>query len=173
MPLPPLSLLLNPPLLTIQRVAGCKMRRNSAHARIFQYKINVKFRACANSRRIFCDKQPAILCTLCVSSPDAPPPLSLLLNPPLLTILCVSSPDAPPPLSLYYSTHPYSLYSMFQLPEVHPDAKLLQPPPPIMQTEANWPLLTISKGFFEGMAAKGENMGPSCMHCYRLLHALL
>ena len=49
--------------------------------------------------------------------------------------------------------------SLLQLPEVHPDAKLLQPPPPIMQTEANWPLLTVSKGFFEGMAAKGEYRG--------------
>lgn len=27
---------------------------------------------------------------------------------------------------------------------------LLQPPPPIFQSEENWPLLTISKGFFEG-----------------------
>ncbi len=38
---------------------------------------------------------------------------------------------------------------------MHPSAKLLQPPPPIMQTESNWPLLTVSKGFFEGMSAKG------------------
>jgi hypothetical protein len=34
--------------------------------------------------------------------------------------------------------------------EVHPGAQLLTPPPPIMQTETNWPLLTVSKGFFEG-----------------------
>lgn len=39
------------------------------------------------------------------------------------------------------------------LPEVMPGAQLLQPPPPIMQTETNWPLLTVSKGFFEGIKA--------------------
>merc|ERR1711936_1049688 len=33
------------------------------------------------------------------------------------------------------------------LPQVKPGAQLLKPPPPIMQTEANWPLLTVSKGF--------------------------
>jgi coatomer protein complex subunit alpha (xenin) len=45
-----------------------------------------------------------------------------------------------------------------QLPEVHPSAKLLQPPPPILQTETNWPLLTISKGFFDGISAKGPGV---------------
>ena len=41
------------------------------------------------------------------------------------------------------------------VPETYPNARLLQPPPPIMQQESNWPLLTVSKGFFEGaMAAK-------------------
>ena len=39
------------------------------------------------------------------------------------------------------------------LPEVMPNAKLLKPPPPICQTESNWPLLTVSKGFFEGIKA--------------------
>lgn len=34
-----------------------------------------------------------------------------------------------------------------------PNAKLLKPPPPICQTESNWPLLTVSKGFFEGIKA--------------------
>lgn len=42
-----------------------------------------------------------------------------------------------------------------QLPTVDADAKLLQPSPPIMQCESNWPLLTVSKGFFEGAAGKG------------------
>ena len=43
-----------------------------------------------------------------------------------------------------------------KLPEVNPNAVLLQPPVPIMQQETNWPLLTVTKGFFEGaMAAKG------------------
>lgn len=36
------------------------------------------------------------------------------------------------------------------LPEVNPNAKLLQPPVPIQQAESNWPLLTVSRGFFEG-----------------------
>jgi hypothetical protein len=41
-------------------------------------------------------------------------------------------------------------------PDLYPGAKLLQPAPPICMQEANWPLLTVSKGFFEGaMAAKG------------------
>ena len=34
------------------------------------------------------------------------------------------------------------------------------PPPPIMQTETNWPLLTVSKGFFEGIkAVRGGGIG--------------
>lgn len=36
-----------------------------------------------------------------------------------------------------------------KLPEVHPQAKLLMPPPPIMQTEENWPLLTVAKSVFD------------------------
>ena len=43
-----------------------------------------------------------------------------------------------------------------QLPDVHPNAKLMQPPPPIMQAIANWPLLTVAKGFFEGHMIKGD-----------------
>merc|ERR1719270_1224361 len=46
------------------------------------------------------------------------------------------------------------------LPEVLPGAALLKPPPPIMQTEANWPLLTVSKGFFEGIKAVRGGTGP-------------
>lgn len=43
-----------------------------------------------------------------------------------------------------------------RVPDLYPNASLLQPPVPITQQESNWPLLTISKGFFEGaMAAKG------------------
>ena len=42
-------------------------------------------------------------------------------------------------------------------PDLYPGACLLQPPPPICLQESNWPLLTISKGFFEGaMAARGQ-----------------
>ncbi|KAG9480760.1 hypothetical protein GDO78_010170 [Eleutherodactylus coqui] len=36
------------------------------------------------------------------------------------------------------------------IPEVDPDAKLLLPPPPVLPLDTNWPLLTMSKGFFEG-----------------------
>ena len=35
------------------------------------------------------------------------------------------------------------------LPEAAPGARLLQPPPPIAQSEQNWPLLTVSRGFFD------------------------
>ncbi|XP_055957036.1 coatomer subunit alpha isoform X2 [Patella vulgata] len=42
-----------------------------------------------------------------------------------------------------------------KVPDLYPHATLQQPPPPIMQQETNWPLLTVSKGFFEGaMAAR-------------------
>lgn len=44
------------------------------------------------------------------------------------------------------------------MPEVDPNAQLLQPSPPINPLDTNWPLLTVSKGFFEGaIAAKGES----------------
>uniref|UniRef100_A0A2S2PGV4 Coatomer subunit alpha n=1 Tax=Schizaphis graminum TaxID=13262 RepID=A0A2S2PGV4_SCHGA len=36
------------------------------------------------------------------------------------------------------------------LPTVTAGAKLLRPPAPVSQAESNWPLLTVSKGFFEG-----------------------
>ncbi|XP_026472651.1 coatomer subunit alpha [Ctenocephalides felis] len=36
------------------------------------------------------------------------------------------------------------------LPEINPNAKFLCPPMPIQQAETNWPLLTVSKGFFSG-----------------------
>merc|ERR1719245_1066228 len=35
------------------------------------------------------------------------------------------------------------------LPSPAPGARLLQPPPPIAQSEQNWPLLTVSRGFFD------------------------
>ena len=37
-----------------------------------------------------------------------------------------------------------------ELPEVHSNAKFMRPPVPIQQSETNWPLLTMLKGFFEG-----------------------
>lgn len=42
------------------------------------------------------------------------------------------------------------------LPAVDPDAKFLKPPVPVQQAETNWPLLTVSRGFFEGaMMSRG------------------
>lgn len=38
-------------------------------------------------------------------------------------------------------------------PQTHENARLLQPPVPISQQESNWPLLSVSKGFFEGNIA--------------------
>ncbi|EGD72417.1 COP1 protein [Salpingoeca rosetta] len=38
-----------------------------------------------------------------------------------------------------------------QLPPVHPDSKALLPPEPVCENQTNWPLLTISKGFFDSM----------------------
>lgn len=35
------------------------------------------------------------------------------------------------------------------VPEVPPNAKFLRPPPPVQQAESNWPLLTVTRGFFE------------------------
>ncbi|XP_052228436.1 coatomer subunit alpha-like [Dreissena polymorpha] len=43
-----------------------------------------------------------------------------------------------------------------RVPDLYPHATMLTPPVPITQQESNWPLLTVSKGFFEGaMAARG------------------
>ena len=39
------------------------------------------------------------------------------------------------------------------VPQANPDAKLFAPPPPILHTDSNWPLLTVSKGFFDGVAS--------------------
>jgi len=48
---------------------------------------------------------------------------------------------------------------LVQVPEVDTNAQLLQPPPPINPLDTNWPLLTVSKGFFEGaIAAKGDGL---------------
>ncbi|XP_028566118.2 coatomer subunit alpha [Podarcis muralis] len=43
------------------------------------------------------------------------------------------------------------------IPEIDPHAQLLQPLAPIMPLDTNWPLLTVSKGFFEGtIGSKGK-----------------
>lgn len=48
------------------------------------------------------------------------------------------------------------------LPRVNPNAKLLKGALPIKQVESNWPLLTVSKGFFDGavLAKKVTNEHP-------------
>lgn len=44
---------------------------------------------------------------------------------------------------------------------LQPDARLLLPPHPILK-EDNWPLLTVSKGFFESLAAGGARFVCFC-----------
>jgi coatomer subunit alpha len=45
-----------------------------------------------------------------------------------------------------------------ELPAVNENAVLMCPPVPVQQAESNWPLLTVSRGFFEGaMVARGIN----------------
>ena len=43
-----------------------------------------------------------------------------------------------------------------KLPLPNPKAELLQPPPPIHPCEDNWPLLAVSRGFFEGAMAAAK-----------------
>ncbi|CAF4209674.1 unnamed protein product, partial [Adineta steineri] len=43
-----------------------------------------------------------------------------------------------------------------KVPEINPNAELILSPCPISQQESNWPLLNVSKGFFEGAAIKGN-----------------
>ena len=50
-----------------------------------------------------------------------------------------------------------------RVPDVNPHANLLQPPVPITQQESNWPLLTVSKGFFEGAMAATRGMSVFCV----------
>ena len=45
-------------------------------------------------------------------------------------------------------------------PALEPDAALLLPPTPILK-EDNWPLLTVSKGFFENLAIGGSQSSNS------------
>jgi coatomer protein complex subunit alpha (xenin) len=52
-----------------------------------------------------------------------------------------------------------------QLPDVNPNAVLLQPPVPITQQESNWPLLTVSKSIFDGaVAAKKTGAAAAVGH---------
>ncbi|RNA31962.1 coatomer subunit alpha [Brachionus plicatilis] len=46
-------------------------------------------------------------------------------------------------------------------PETIPDARLLKSPAPISQQESNWPLLSITKGFFEGNITARSTAAPS------------
>ena len=49
------------------RLVVTNLRRKSAHALTFGGDFELKFRACANSRREICDNQPANLCTSAVN----------------------------------------------------------------------------------------------------------
>ncbi|XP_049801148.1 coatomer subunit alpha [Schistocerca nitens] len=51
-----------------------------------------------------------------------------------------------------------------QIPDVLPNATFLKPPVPILQAETNWPLLTISRGFFDGTAlSRGKTVSAVVM----------
>lgn len=48
-----------------------------------------------------------------------------------------------------------------ELPQPSPNAKLLLPPEPIVTDQPNWPLLTVSKGFFDGSLAAVHGGEPA------------
>ena len=48
-----------------------------------------------------------------------------------------------------------------ELPELEAGARLLLPPTPILK-EDNWPLLTVSKGFFENLATGAHTGRTAC-----------
>ncbi|XP_076029006.1 coatomer subunit alpha isoform X2 [Oratosquilla oratoria] len=61
-----------------------------------------------------------------------------------------------------YSQDAESLASHLEdvsLPQPLPHAQLLQPPCPIQQFESSWPLLTVSKGFFDTAVAAKQGSG--------------
>uniref|UniRef100_A0A673X3R1 Coatomer subunit alpha n=1 Tax=Salmo trutta TaxID=8032 RepID=A0A673X3R1_SALTR len=59
------------------------------------------------------------------------------------------------------------------VPEVDLNAQLLQPPPPINPLDTNWPLLTVSKGFFEGaITSDGPCLLPHLFLCSSHFSAL-
>ena len=73
-------------------------------------------------------------------------------------------------------THTHYIFLLLQLPPALPQAKLLQPPPPITHAEDNWPMLTVSKSVFEGsVAKKGDLFTQTYKYftyiTYRCIHA--
>jgi coatomer protein complex subunit alpha (xenin) len=50
------------------------------------------------------------------------------------------------------------------LPQVDADAQLLRPPVPIAQQEGNWPLLSVSKGFFDTAIVGKANTNASAVN---------
>lgn len=58
-----------------------------------------------------------------------------------------------------------------EVPRVEAGATLLTPPTPIL-CEDNWPLLTVSKGFFENLAAKTGKGQALRTHCILLSKVL-
>ena len=64
-------------------------------------------------------------------------------------------------VSLQCTALMYQLFTViFQSIATHPRAKLLQPPPPILQSDQNWPLLTTTRSFFEQSATVRSSGGP-------------
>lgn len=49
------------------------------------------------------------------------------------------------------------------VPEISSNGKFIKPPVPIQQAESNWPLLTVSRGFFEGamMSKAGQQVNAA------------
>ena len=56
------------------------------------------------------------------------------------------------------------------LPTPTPGARLLQPPPPIAQSEQNWPLLTVSRGFFDRLEIVKIYC---CVFAYKMLQSVV
>lgn len=48
-----------------------------------------------------------------------------------------------------------------ELPAVNPDASLLVPPEAVVQDQENWPLLTVTKSFFDGVSQGGAGESKS------------
>ena len=57
-----------------------------------------------------------------------------------------------------------------ELPALNPKAQLLHPPTPILRMD-NWALLTVSKGFFENLAARTAQGESQVLIVQKLQHA--
>ncbi len=64
------------------------------------------------------------------------------------------------------------LFEEDSLPEVEPNAQMLRPPVPIAQQESNWPLLSVSKGFFDTAIVAKSSTAPAASSVVSPLTAL-